>query len=89
MLGQTDYVMADLFAQLGLDNDEASIEKFIKEHQLDHSQRLIDADFWTDKQRAFLQEEWERDAVWVEIIDELNALLHTASNADNKSNLNK
>ncbi|MCS4533649.1 DUF2789 domain-containing protein [Neisseria montereyensis] len=76
MLGQPDYNIADLFSQLGLANDEASIEKFIKEHKLDNSERLIDAKFWTDKQRAFLREEWERDAVWIEVIDELNALLH-------------
>lgn len=61
---------------MGLDSSDEAIDKFISEHKLNKDQSLIDADFWTDSQRAFLKEEWKRDAAWVEIIDDLNVRLH-------------
>lgn len=76
MLGEPEYTLNELFAQLGLESSDEAIEKFISEHKLAKEQSLTDADFWTDSQRAFLQEEWKRDAAWVEIIDELNVRLH-------------
>lgn len=76
MLGEPDYTINDLFAQLGLESSDEAIEKFIETHQLDKDEELIDADFWNDKQRMFLKEEWKLDAVWVEVIDELNVRLH-------------
>lgn len=76
MLGEPEYNLNELFAQLGLDSSDEAIEKFINEHKLSKEQKLIEADFWTDSQRAFLQEEWKRDAAWVEVIDELNVRLH-------------
>ncbi|MCC3345155.1 DUF2789 domain-containing protein [Psychrobacter sanguinis] len=76
MLGEPEYTLNELFAQLGLDSSDEAIDKFISEHKLNKDQSLIDADFWTDSQRAFLKEEWKRDAAWVEIIDDLNVRLH-------------
>ena len=76
MLGEPEYSLNELFAQLGLDSSDEAIDKFISEHKLNKDQSLIDADFWTDSQRAFLKEEWKRDAAWVEIIDDLNVRLH-------------
>ena len=76
MLGEPEYSLNELFAQLGLDSSDEAIDKFISEHKLNKDQSLIDADFWTDLQRAFLKEEWKRDAAWVEIIDDLNVRLH-------------
>ena len=76
MLGEPEYTVNELFAQLGLDSSDEAIDKFISEHKLNKDQSLIDADFWTDSQRAFLKEEWKRDAAWVEIIDDLNVRLH-------------
>lgn len=76
MLGEPQYTLNELFAQLGLDSSDEAIDKFISEHKLNKDQSLIDADFWTDSQRAFLKEEWKRDAAWVEIIDDLNVRLH-------------
>ena len=76
MLGEPGYTLNELFAQLGLDSSDEAIDKFISEHKLNKDQSLIDADFWTDSQRAFLKEEWKRDAAWVEIIDDLNVRLH-------------
>lgn len=76
MLGEPEYTMNELFAQLGLESSDEAIDKFVAEHLLDKDTSLIEADFWTDSQRAFLQEEWKRDATWVEVIDELNVRLH-------------
>jgi hypothetical protein len=68
--------MNNLFAQLGLASDQASIEHFIETHPLAHSMSLCDAPFWTPSQASFLREEMLNDADWAEVIDELNAALH-------------
>lgn len=76
MLGQINYTINELFAQLGLDNDDTAIENFIQANQLAESTLLIDAPFFDDAQKAFLKEEKEKNAVWAIVIDELNARLH-------------
>ncbi|EKN45776.1 MULTISPECIES: DUF2789 domain-containing protein [Pseudomonas syringae group] len=65
-----------LFAQLGLDNDENSIDAFVAQHRLPDEVKLIDAEFWTPQQAAFLKEELRADAEWAPVVDELNVLLH-------------
>lgn len=76
MLGEPEYNMNELFAQLGLDNSDEAIDSFVAEHQLSSEEKLIESDVWTDSQRMFLQEEWEKDAEWVEVIDDLNVRMH-------------
>lgn len=76
MLGEPEYNMNELFAQLGLDSSDAAIDSFIENNQLGKEEKLIEASIWTDNQRAFLQEEWEKDAEWVEVIDDLNVRMH-------------
>jgi len=76
MLGEVDYNMNELFAQLGLDNSDEAIDKFVADNQLGKDEKLVEADIWTDSQRMFLKEEWKKDAAWVEVIDELNVRLH-------------
>ncbi|MEN2750169.1 MULTISPECIES: DUF2789 domain-containing protein [Psychrobacter] len=76
MLGEPEYNMNELFAQLGLDSSDEAIDEFIEKNQLAKEEELIDAHIWNDNQRMFLQEEWQKDAVWVETIDELNVRLH-------------
>jgi len=76
MLGEPEYSMNELFAQLGLDSSDEAIDQFIEKNQLAKEEDLIDAHIWSDNQRAFLQEEWFKDAAWVETIDELNVRLH-------------
>ena len=76
MLGEVDYNMNELFAQLGLDNSDEAIDKFIADNQLGKDEKLVEADIWTDSLRMFLKEEWKKDAAWVEVIDELNVRLH-------------
>jgi hypothetical protein len=68
--------LADLFAQLGLDSDEASINEFVARHSLPEGVKLSEADFWTPQQQRFLKEELHDDADWAPIVDELNVLLH-------------
>ena len=77
MLGEPEYSMNELFAQLGLDSSDEAIDQFIEKNQLAKEEELIDAHIWSDNQRAFLQGEWFKDAAWVETIDELNVRLHS------------
>lgn len=76
MLGDTDYTMNDLFAQLGLDSSDEAIETFIQNNQLPENTSLKEAPFLDEQQKMFICEEWQRDAVWSLVIDELNAQLH-------------
>ena len=70
------HVFSDLFAQLGLPNDAASIEAFIRTHSpLAEAVKLCDAPFWTTAQAAFLREQLANDADWAELVDQLNVAL--------------
>ena len=76
MLGEPEYSMNELFAQLGLDSSDEAIDAFIEKNKLAKEEKLIEAAVWNDNQRAFLQEEWNKDAAWVEVIDDLNVRMH-------------
>lgn len=70
--------LSNLFAQLGLPADEASIERFIASHSpLSENVALADAPFWTPAQAAFLREEIGDDADWAEVVDQLNLSLRS------------
>ncbi|KAA8694524.1 Uncharacterized protein ALO80_02788 [Pseudomonas caricapapayae] len=73
---QTTTTINDLFAQLGLDSDDKSIEAFITTHTLPDDVKLIDAEFWTPQQADFLKEQLHEDAEWAMPVDELNVRLH-------------
>ena len=68
-----------LFDQIGLPSTTSAIEEFIELHQLATRERLEDAPFWNASQLQFFQEARYQDAVWVELVDELDALLHKNS----------
>ena len=69
--------LSEVFQQLGLPDDAVEIDKFITTHSpLDQDVKLVDAPFWTDAQRAFLKESYEKDADWIPMIDQLNVMLH-------------
>lgn len=71
------HTLQELFAQLGLPDDEASIDAFVRAHRpLPDDAHLPEADFWSDAQRAFLNEQLKEDADWAIVIDELNTRLH-------------
>ena len=68
--------LGDLFGQLGLPDDPASIESFIAAHRpLPAGVALADAAFWTPSQAQFLREEISDDADWAELVDSLGSLL--------------
>lgn len=72
------HTLNNLFAQLGLPSDDVEIDNFINTHKhLDSSLSLSEAPFWTPSQAAFLREEILKDADWAEVIDQLNARLHS------------
>lgn len=68
--------MSDLFAQLGLANDEASQQRFIDRFGgLDNRTHIAAAPFWSPAQASFIEEALQDDAEWAELIDQLNAQL--------------
>ena len=64
-----------LFAQLGLTNDEVSIQRFTHQHKLDNMTLLADAPFWNRTQAEFLREQIWQDSDWAEVIDQLDLML--------------
>ncbi len=73
----TIHPFSELFAQLGLPNDEASIRQFIATHApLPDAMRLEDAPFWSPSQAQLLREERLDDADWAMVVDQLNVALH-------------
>ena len=67
---------SELFAQLGLPDDDASIGAFIRNHRpLPPDMLLAQAPFWTPAQAALLNDEVRRDADWAEVVDQLNVAL--------------
>ncbi|MFO6422912.1 DUF2789 domain-containing protein [Motilimonas sp. KMU-193] len=70
-----NYTMSSLFAQLGLANDEMSIQRFSHQHPLDNNTLLADAPFWNDSQAEFIREQIWQDSDWVEVIDQLDLML--------------
>ena len=72
-----NHTMSDLFAQLGLPNEEAEIQAFVDTHRpLPGGLLLADAPFWTVAQARFLREEVREDADWTVVVDQLNLMLH-------------
>ena len=79
-MDNTFHPFSELFAQLGLPNDEASIQTFIKQHSpLNADVRLADAPFWTPSQASLLRQQILEDAEWAEVVDQLNLALHRAA----------
>jgi len=68
--------ICNLFAQLGLPSDTASVDNFIASHgPLPEDMLLSDAPFWSHAQSRFLKEEIQEDADWAPAVDTLNARL--------------
>ena len=73
----TVHPFSELFAQLGLANDNASIQQFIASHSpLPNGVRLEDVLFWSPAQSQLLREERHDDADWAMVVDRLNVALH-------------
>ena len=73
----TVHPFSELFAQLGLENDNDSIQQFIAAHSpIPDGVRLEDASFWSPSQSQLLREERRDDADWAMVVDRLNVALH-------------
>ncbi|MEN4903013.1 DUF2789 domain-containing protein [Luteimonas sp. TWI1416] len=73
----TVHPFSELFAQLGLPDDDVSIRAFIARHApLPDDVRLEEAPFWTPAQAQLLREERLEDADWIVVIDQLNVAMH-------------
>ena len=73
----TVHPFRELFAQLGLPDDDAGIRDFITTHApLPDGMRLEDAPFWSPAQSQLLREERQDDADWAMVVDRLNVALH-------------
>ena len=65
-----------LFAQLGLPDDDKSINEFVADHRpLSADVSLEAAPWWSSSQSSFLTEALEYDSDWAEVTDSLNSLL--------------
>lgn len=68
--------LPELFAQLGLPDNEASIRSFIAAHApLAGHIRIADAPFWTPAQARLLRESLGEDADWSQVVDRLDVAL--------------
>lgn len=73
----TVHPFSELFAQLGLADDNDSIQQFIATHSpIADGVRLEDAPFWSPAQSQLLREERRDDADWAMVVDRLNVALH-------------
>lgn len=68
--------MQELFAQLGLPDDDESIQAFIQQHRpLPMHTRIYDAPFWSVSQASLIREKLTEDGDWSVLIDTLNVQL--------------
>jgi Protein of unknown function (DUF2789) len=67
---------SDLFAQLGLPSDEASIQAFIQTHHLPEGVLLDQGNCWTPAQARLLRESLAQDGDWAPMVDRLNVAMH-------------
>lgn len=68
--------MTHLFDQLGLDSSPEAVRRFIETHRLDKGTLLVEAPFWNDAQRALFSQQWQADAAWAIVVDQLSEALH-------------
>lgn len=67
---------SELFAQLGLPDDDASIADFLATHTaITACKRLADAPYWTPAQAQFLTESLSEDSNWSGLVDQLSQAL--------------
>ena len=82
-MGTMQHSFTELFAQLGLPNDEQSIADFLVAHTTKVKDfRLPDLPFWTTSQAAFLKESLVQDSEWSGLVDQLSSALRAPIEAD-------
>ncbi len=71
------HTLRDLFAQLGLQDEQDQIDAFIESARpLPANLHVADAPLWSESQAAFLKEALQNDSDWAELVDQLNMDLH-------------
>jgi hypothetical protein len=81
--GESQPGFTELFAQLGLPDDPASIAQFIRQHApLPEGMFLHHAPFWTPQQAQMLKEKISCDDDWAIVVDQLNVALHEKPDLD-------
>ena len=80
-MDETPITLENLFNQLGLDADRASIEQFVADHFLAEDVKLVEAPCWSTAQASFLKEKLDEDGPWALAVDELNVRLHESVHA--------
>jgi hypothetical protein len=72
------HTLPNLFEQLGLPAEPNAVQHFIDVHSpLPQSMTLAEAPFWSKAQAVFLCEKILEDGDWAEVVDDLNARLHS------------
>lgn len=72
---QHTHTLSSLFDQLGLDNEDASIDQFITLHKpIAGDIELHKAKFWNSSQSSFLKQMKDEDADWSGIVDQLDVM---------------
>ena len=75
-MDSSHHPMQELFAQLGLPDDDTSIQAFIAQHRpLPMQIRIYDAPFWSASQSSLIREKLTEDGDWAVLIDTLNVQL--------------
>ena len=68
--------IVSLFDQLGLDSTDEGINNFIEKNgSLSSHMELHKASFWNTSQASFLKQVLDEDADWVEIVNQMDAML--------------
>ena len=70
-----NHTLNALFLQLGLENTDAAIDKFIQRHKPISHVLLQQAEFWNRAQADFIQQALEEDADWAIVVDQLDTML--------------
>ncbi|WP_371189165.1 DUF2789 domain-containing protein [Thalassotalea maritima] len=70
--------LSNLFAQLGLDNNQQSMKIFIERHKgIPEHMRLSEAPFWNSSQSRFIEQALEQDSDWSEVVDTFDCMLRS------------
>jgi len=81
--GESQPSFTDLFNQLGLASDPASIQRFLKQHApLKEGIYIHEAAFWSPQQAQLLKDKLASDDDWAIVVDQLNAALQERPDLD-------
>ncbi|HTF98880.1 MAG TPA: DUF2789 family protein [Cellvibrio sp.] len=69
------HALSELFAQLGMNNSNLAIARFIRLHYLPPHMSIVTAPFWNSSQQHFLNECLEEDSAWCALVDQLDSRL--------------